>query len=127
MRPRRRPRSTNAASVVRDIPGTGLLRASVGWWNDESRPRPARRGAALRSRRRRLRAQPELAGDRLQGRDHVRDVLVEVELEQLGALVDVVARDARGERRLLQLLLDRLRLESLEAGRPDEPARMNEA
>jgi len=22
--------------VVRDLPGTDLLRASVGWWNDES-------------------------------------------------------------------------------------------
>jgi selenocysteine lyase/cysteine desulfurase len=22
--------------VIRELPGTGLLRASVGWWNDES-------------------------------------------------------------------------------------------
>ena len=22
--------------IVRELPGTGLLRASVGWWNDES-------------------------------------------------------------------------------------------
>jgi len=22
--------------VVRELPGTGLLRASVGWWNDDS-------------------------------------------------------------------------------------------
>ena len=22
--------------VLRELPGTGLLRASVGWWNDES-------------------------------------------------------------------------------------------
>src|SRR5581483_1947571 len=71
--------------------------------------------------------EPQLAGDRLQRRDHVRDVLVEVELEQLGAVVDVLARDARGERRLLQLLLDRLRLEALEAGRAHEPARVHES
>jgi len=24
-----------SAVVVRDLPGTDLLRASVGWWNDE--------------------------------------------------------------------------------------------
>ena len=22
--------------VIRELPGTGLLRASVGWWNDET-------------------------------------------------------------------------------------------
>ena len=70
---------------------------------------------------------PSSTGDRLERRDHVRDVLVELQLEQLRAFVDVVPRDARRERRLLQLLLDRLRLEPFEAGRPDEAARMNEA
>ncbi len=37
------------------------------------------------------RAQPELGGDRLQRSDDVPNVLVELELEQVGALVDVVA------------------------------------
>ena len=31
-----RDRLANAGVVVRDLPGTGLLRASVGAWNDES-------------------------------------------------------------------------------------------
>ena len=31
--------------IVRELAGTGLLRASVGWWNDDERPRPPRRGA----------------------------------------------------------------------------------
>ena len=54
------------------------------------------------------------------------DVLVELEPEQLGARVDLVAMDARGERRLLELLRHRLRLEAVEAGRPHEPARVHE-
>ena len=58
-------------------------------------------------------------GDRLQRRDHVRDVLVELDAELLRALVDVVARDARRERRLLQLLPHRLRLEPLQPRRAD--------
>ena len=124
---RRRPRSTQRGVILRDLPGTDLLRASVGWWNDETDLDRLVAELARALSRVGLRAQPELARDRLQRRDHVRDVLVEVELEQLGALVDVVARDTRRERRLLQLLLDRLRLEPLEAGRPDEPARMDEA
>ena len=49
--------------------------------------------------------QAELGRDRLQRRDDVRDVLVELEPEQLGARVDLVAVHAGGERRLLQLLL----------------------
>jgi hypothetical protein len=40
------------------------------------------------------RAQSELARDRLHARDDVRDVLVELEPEQLGARVDLVAMDA---------------------------------
>ena len=72
-------------------------------------------------------AETELAGDRLQRRDYVRDVLVEVELEEVGALVDVLARDAGGELRLLQFLLHRLRLEPLEACGADEAARVDEA
>ena len=45
--PTRRPRSRGsptAGVIVRDLPGTPYLRASVGAWNDERRPRaPARR------------------------------------------------------------------------------------
>jgi len=29
-------RLAEADVIVRDLPGRGLLRASVGWWNDES-------------------------------------------------------------------------------------------
>ena len=43
------------------------------------------------------RAQAELAGDRLERRDHVRDVLVELEAEELGAGVDLVPMDTRGK------------------------------
>ena len=111
--------------IMRELPGTGLLRASVGWWNDGSDLERLAEGLEeLGSAA--LAAQAELAGDRLQRGDHVRDVLVEVELEELGAFVDVVARDARRERRLLQLLLDGLRLEAVEARRADEPARVHE-
>ena len=53
-------------------------------------------------------------------------MLVELEPEELRARVDLVAVHARGERRLLELLLHRLRLEPLEAGRADEPARVHE-
>ena len=53
-------------------------------------------------------------------------MLVEVESEELGARVDLVAMDARGERRLLELLLHRLRLEAVEPGRPYEPAGVHE-
>jgi len=63
-------------------------------------------------------AEPELARDRLQSRDHVRDVLVELQTEQLSAGVDLVAVHAGREGRLLELLPDRLRLQTLEAGRP---------
>src|SRR5207244_6788317 len=52
------------------------------------------------------RPQPQLARDRAQRSDHERDVLVEVDSELLRALVDVLAPDARRERRLLHLLLD---------------------
>ena len=41
--------------------------------------------------------QAELAGDRLQRGDDVRDVLVELEAEQLGAGVDLVPMDAGRE------------------------------
>ena len=93
-------------------------------WEDERPDDPAeagRRGATLGGD-----GQAELAGDRLQGGDDVRDVLVELEPEQLGTGVDLVAVDAGGEGRLLQLLLDRLRLEALEPGRPHEPAGVDE-
>ena len=69
---------------------------------------------------------PSSARDRLERRDHVRDVLVELEPEQLRARVDLVAVDPGGERRLLQLLAHRLRLEAVEPGRADEPARVDE-
>src|SRR5262249_59772522 len=59
--------------------------------------------------------------------DDVRDVLVERDAQLLGSLVDLVAMDARCERRLLELLLHRLRLEPLEAGRANEAARVDEA
>ncbi len=71
--------------------------------------------------------QPELGADRLQRLDHVRDVNVEVELEQLRAHHDLVPVDSGRERRLLQLLLHRFGLEPVEAGGPDEPARVDEA
>ena len=61
--------------------------------------------------------QAELAGDRLQRGDDVRDVLVELEPEQLRARVDLVPVDAGRERRLLQLLPHGLRLQALEPGR----------
>ena len=48
-------------------------------------------------------------------------------LDQLGARVDLVAVDAGGKGRLLQLLLHRLGLEPVEAGRPHEPAGVHEA
>ena len=54
-------------------------------------------------------------------------MLVERELQQLGAGVDLVAVHAGCEGRLLQLLLHGLRLEPVEPGRPDEPARVDEA
>src|SRR5947208_1693820 len=71
-------------------------------------------------------AKAELAGDRLERLDHVRDVHVELEPEELRALVHVVAVDAGSERRLLQLLLDGLRLEPLEPGRANETAGVHE-
>src|SRR4051794_23824112 len=73
------------------------------------------------------RAQAELARDGLERGDHVRDVLVQLDSELLGALVDLVAVHPRGERRLLELLLHGLRLEALQPGRPDEPAGVDEA
>src|SRR5207302_2226419 len=86
------------------------------------RRRSARCGRTLRRR-----GQPELTGDRLHGRDHGADVVVELDAELLRAAVDLVPVHAGRERRLLQLLPHRLRLEALEAGRPYEGARMDEA
>jgi hypothetical protein len=54
-------------------------------------------------------------------------VLVQLDADQLGARVDLVAVHAGRERRLLQLLLDRLGLEAVEPGRPHEAARVHEA
>src|SRR5689334_21920847 len=56
--------------------------------------------ARLRGRNVGRGAQPELRRDRPQRLGHERDVLVQIDAERLGALVDVVAVDARGERRL---------------------------
>src|SRR4051812_21618437 len=55
-----------------------------------------------------LALEPELLGLGLERGDHERHVLVEVDPELLGAAADVVAIDGRRERRLLELLLDRL-------------------
>ena len=54
-------------------------------------------------------------------------MVVELDPELLGALVDVLAMDTRRERRLLELLLDGLRLEPFETRRADERARVDEA
>ena len=53
-------------------------------------------------------------------------MLVELEAEELGARVDLVPVDAGCERRLLQLLAHRFRLEPVEAGRSHEPTRVDE-
>ena len=81
----------------------------------------------VRSRRASQAGKPELGRDRLQRLDDRADVVVELDAELLGALVDLVAVHAGGERRLLQLLPHRLRLEALEPGRADERARVHEA
>ena len=112
---RRRPRP------ARHRPRSRLLRLV----DERRRPRAPRCGGRRLDRGRG--AQTELLGDRLERGDDVDDVLVERELEQLGARVDLVAVDARRERGLLQLLLDRLRLEPLEPERAHEPARVDEA
>ena len=114
---------------VREIPATGLVRVSCAWWtSDEDLERllaGVARGGELGGVR--ARAQAELLRDRLQRRDDVRDVLVELQLEQLGARVDLVPVHPGGEGRLLQFLLDRLWLEPLEPVRPHEPAGVHEA
>src|SRR3972149_9946292 len=46
-----------------------------------------------------------------QGADHEADMLVEVRAQLLGAAVDVLAVDRAGEALVLELLLDRARLE----------------
>ena len=71
--------------------------------------------------------QPELVRALFHRGDHERDVLVELDAEVLGALAHLVAVDARGEARLLQLLLDRLGREAVDAGGADERARGDEA
>src|SRR5581483_9103731 len=90
----------------------------------DERGRPA---APRGRRRRRLAGKPELAGDRAQGGDDVPDVVVELDPELLGALVDVLAMHAGGERRLLQLLPHRLRREPVEPRRSHERTRVHEA
>ena len=126
--PRIRPalvaRLAEQGVVVREIPKTGLVRVSCGWWT--TRPTCSGCVGALLGRVGGG-AQAELLRDRLQRGDDVRDVLVQLEPEQLRAGIDLVAVDACREGRLLQLLLHRLRLEPVEPRRPDEPARMHEA
>ena len=60
-------------------------------------------------------------------RDHVSDVVVELEAQLLGAAVDLVAVDAGCEGGLLELLPHRLRLEGLDPVGPDQPAGVDEA
>jgi hypothetical protein len=72
------------------------------------------------------RAEAEVARDGAHGRDHVRDVLVELEAELLCAAINLVAMHAGREGRLLELLPHRLGLERLDPVRPDEPAGVNE-
>src|SRR5437763_780342 len=71
--------------------------------------------------------QAELARDRPQRFGHEGDVLVQVDTEELRALVDVVAVDAGRKRGLLELLAHRPRLERLDPVRADEPARVDES
>ena len=54
-------------------------------------------------------------------------MLVELQAEELRARVDLVAMHSGCERRLLELLAHRLGLETVEPGRPDEAARVDEA
>ena len=119
----------DAGVVVRDLPAraSSASRAAGGRATTTSpgSSRPCNSLSELGGVRRRRQA--ELLRDRLQRGDDVRDVLVELDADQLGARVDLVAVDSGRERRLLQLLLDRLRLQALEAGRADEPARVHEA
>ena len=73
---------------------------AVALWPDDRRAAAARCSPITRRSRsistcEPSRSQPELARDRLQRLDHVRDVLVELEPEQLGARVDLVAVHAR--------------------------------
>ena len=75
----------------------------------------AYRRAAQSGRRRRAAVHAELVGALAQRGDHERDVLVEVHAELLRARADVVAVDGGGERRLLELLLDRLRRQPVDA------------
>src|SRR5207247_10119944 len=70
--------------------------------------------------------EPELRRDRAHRIDHEGDVLVELDAQRLGALVDVVPVHAGRERRLLELLLDGLRLERLDPVRAYEPAGVDE-
>src|SRR5919112_246730 len=74
--------------------------------------------------------QLERVGLLLQRGDHERQVLVEVDAQRLGALAQLVAVHGGGERRRLQLLLDRLRRQTVDPGGPhvraghDEPGQL---
>ena len=54
-------------------------------------------------------------------------MIVEFDIELLGTAVNVIAIDALCERRLLQLLLDRFGLESLDTVWSHQPAGVNKA
>src|ERR687891_1393737 len=86
---------------------------------------PAVRAAPAGSRRRG--AEAELARDGAHRRDDVADVVVELEAEQLGPRGDLLAVHARREGGLLELLLDRLRLERLDPVGAHEAAGVHEA
>src|ERR1051326_8277629 len=73
------------------------------------------------------RAEPELVRPLLHGGDHVRDVLVEVHAQLLGALAHLVAVHARRERWLLELLLHGLGRQADDPGGADHRAGRDEA
>ena len=135
-RPPSSPSGYDAGVDVREIPGREVL-SRVVRLVDERRGRraPRRRARGLRPagqvpgavRRRRRRAEPELARDRLQGLDHVRDVLVELEPDELGPRVDLVAMHARPRRRAASASSGPTSARGRRARRPHEPTGVDEA
>ena len=108
--------------IVRELLGRNLVRASCGWWTSDGDLRRSQMASP-----RPQEAEAELSCDGLHRLDDRADVVVEVDAELLRALVDLVPVDTGREGGLLELLLDRLRLEPLEAGRAHERARVDEA
>src|SRR4051812_2197983 len=99
-----------------DWTGPACPRAPTGTWLP---PRPASRGLS--------RPESQLVRALLHRRDHERHVLVEVHAELLGSLAHLVAVHSRGEARLLQLLLDRLRSHPMDPVGAHVRARRDEA